>query len=295
MSASNKVISIADRRAVSSTVSQAGPDLERARRALSGRFKNLVPHGIAGDVETYLACDARGETVHLKVLSARATSDARARALFIDEAQAAAKLTHPNIITTSGPDDILGVSFCVVEHKRHARTLHEVLAYEGWLDVASASQIADQIASALDYAHQIGVLHLRLDPESVLVEPDGWVTVAGFGTASEKPRRSQNYKAQYASPELVAGAAVDHRSDLYSLGAMLYEMLTDRTLYDSDDSEHIKRKQMSDAPSPPHLISPDVPEPVSAVVMKLLELEPDKRFRGAAQFQAALDAATNHL
>jgi serine/threonine protein kinase len=292
MSVSNKVISIADRRHV---MSPAGPDIERARRALSGRFNNLVAHGIAGDVESYLACDARGEPVHLKVLSARATSDARARELFTDEVQAAAKLTHPNIITTSEPDEILGVSFCVVEHKRHARTLHEVLAYEGWLDVASASQIADQIASALDYAHQIGLLHMRLDPESVLVESDGWVTVTGFGTDAGSPRRSQHYKAQYASPELVAGAAVDHSSDLYSLGAMLYEMLTDRTPFDSEDADYVRSKQMSDAPSPPHLISLDVPESVSSVVMKLLELDPVKRFRSAAQFQAALDAATNQL
>lgn len=254
-----------------------------------------MPHRIAGDVESYLACDSRGESVHLNVLSGRATSDWRAREMFIDEVRAAAKLTHPNIVTTGEPDEILGVSFCVVEHKRHARTLHEVLAYEGWLDVASAAQIADQIASALDYAHQIGVLHLRLDPESALVEADGWVTVTGFGTEREKPRASQNLKAQYASPELVSGAAVDGRSDLYSLGAILYEMLTDRTPYDSDDSAHIKRKQMSDAPSPPHLISLDVPESVSGVVMKLLELEPKNRFRSAAEFQAALDAATNQL
>lgn len=292
MSASNKVISIADRRHLAAP---AGPDLERARRALSGRFNNLVARGMAGDVERYLACDARGENVHLNVLSGRAINDARAREMFIDEVRAAARLTHPNIITTSEPEEILGVQFCAVEHKRHARTLHEVLAYEGWLDVASASQIADQIASALDYAHQIGVLHLRLDPESILVESDGWVTVSGFGTEKERPRASQNYKAQYASPELVAGAAVDQRSDLYSLGAILYEMLTDRTPYDSDDPEHIRRKQVSDAPSPPHLISLDVPESVSAVVMRLLELDPDKRFRSAAEFQAALDAATNHL
>ena len=292
MSASNKVISIADHRCIGSP---AGPDLDRTRRALSGKFNNLVASGIAGEVECYLACDPRGETVHLNVLSARATSDPRACEMFIDAVHAGAKLTHPNIVTTTGPEEILGVHFCVVEHKRHARTLHEVLAYEGWLDVASASQIADQIASALDYAHQIGVVHLRLDPESVLVESDGWVTVAGFGTERERPRRLQYYRAQYASPELVSGAPVDQRSDLYSLGAVLYEMLTDRTPYDSVDSEHIKHKQMSDAPAPPHLISLNVPEPVSAVVMKLLELDPDKRFRSAAEFQAALDAATNQL
>lgn len=292
MSAINKVISISDHRHLGAA---AGPDLERARRGLSGRFANLVPYGMAGDVESYLACDARGETVQLNVLSSHATANSSARQLFLEEARAAAKLTHPNIITTSQPDELLGVQFSVIEHKRHARTLHEMLAYEGWLDVAVASQIADQIASALDYSHQIGVLHARLDPESVLVESDDWVTVTGFGCSMGSARRSHNYKAQYASPELSAGVRIDHRSDLYSLGAILYEMLTDRTPYDSDDSEHIKRKQMIDAPSPPHLISQDISESVSAVVMKLLEIDPDNRFRSAAEFQAALDAATNQV
>lgn len=292
MSASNKVVSIADRRHL---MLRAGHDLDRACRALSGRFTNLMPHGIAGDIEIYQACDARGEAIHLRVLSARAAKDVEAREMFIGEVRAAAKLTHPNIVATSELEEILGVQFCVVEHKREAQTLHKMLANEGWLAVAGAASIADQVAGALDYAHQIGVLHLGLDPDCILVEPDGWVTVSGFGAETRATRRSENYKAQYASPELVAGAVIDQRSDLYSLGAMLYEMLTDRTPYDSDDSEHIKHKQMSDAPSPPHLISLEVPESVSAVVMKLLEIEPDKRFRSAAAFQAALDAAVNRL
>jgi serine/threonine-protein kinase len=291
MSAS-KVISISDRRHQSSP---AGHDLERTRRALSGRFTKLAPHGMAGMVESYLACNSHGETVELSVLSAQATADAKARGLFISEARTAARLTHPNIITTGEPEEILGVIFCVIEHKRNVQTLNEMLANQGWLDVAGASHIADQIASAFDYAHQVGVLHLRLDPELVFVEPDGWVTVSGFGVELGTARRSENYKAQYASPELVAGRAVEQRSDLYSLGALLYEMLTDRTPYDSDDPEHIKYKQISDAPSPPHLISLDVPESVSAVVMRLLELQPRNRYKDVAEFQAALDAATNQM
>ena len=291
MSAINKVISIADR----SYLGSPAPDLERARRALSGKFTNLAPHAISGDVEIYLASDARGEFIQLNVLSARASADAAARQLFIDEARAAASLTHPNIITTSLAEERLGVQFFVVEHKREARILREVLAGEGWMDVAAASQIADQLASALDYAHQIGVLHLRLDPDSVLIESDGWVTIDGFGIDVRTPRRSHAYSAQYASPELVAGAVIDQRSDLYSLGAILYEMLTDRTPYDSDDREQIKRKQMSDPPSPPHLISQDVHEAVSAVVMKLLALRPEDRYKNVAEFQAALDAAMNHV
>lgn len=292
VSASNKVISIADRRHVASSLQ---PDIERVSRALAGRFRDLVPRAVDEVVESYVARDARGETVQLKVLSARAATDSRAREQLFSEVKAAARLTHPNITATSGPEEILGVTFYVVEHKQDARTLREMLAHEGWLDVAGAARIADQIACALDYAHQVGVLHLRLDPESLLIEPDGWVSVTGFGAEAGRSHRAQGYKAPYASPELTAGAAADKRSDLYSLGAVLYEMLTDRTPYDSDDAGYVRQKQMSDAPSPPHLISLNVPESVSAVVMKLLELEPSKRFRSAAEFQAALDAATNQL
>jgi serine/threonine-protein kinase len=248
-----------------------------------------------GDVESYLARDSNGEPVSVHVLSAQSTADAGAREVFLNETRAAAKLTHPNIISTTEPQEIMGVPFCVVEHKRDVRTLHEVLAHEGWLDVTAASQIADQIASALDYAHQVDVLHLRLDADSVLVEKDDWITVTGFGCEAISPLRSRNYKAQYTSPELAAGAPVDHRSDLYSLGSIMYEMLTDRTPYDSEDSERIKRRQLSDAPSAPHLISTKVPEPVSAVVMRLLDIQPQSRYKNAAEFQAALDAALNQV
>ena len=90
------------------------------------------------------------------------------------------------------------------------------------------------------------------------------------------------------------GKTVDHRSDLYSLGAALYEMLTDRTPFDSNDADYVRQKQENFTPSPPHLISMDVPESVSNVVMKLLDREPARRFDTASAFQAALDDAVNY-
>lgn len=293
---SNKITNIAERRQGARPIALSAPnrpDVERVRRALAGRFGDFKQGSIFGDLESYLVRDARGETLELKVLSAEATSDENARELFLSDARAAAKLVHPNISTTTEPEEILGVLFCAIEHKQDARTLRELLDHDGWFDVASAARIADQIASALDHAHQIRVLHLRLQPECVLVEADGWVTIGDFGAEAAGSRRSRMPAAPYASPEQAAGGAVDHRSDLYSIGAVLYEMLTDRTPFDSDDADYVRHRQRSLAPAPPHLISTDVPEPVSSVVMKLLEPEPDSRFATAVAFQSALDDAVN--
>lgn len=292
-----KVISIGDRRPESMyTASAAAPavegDIERARLALGSGFGGLRSRGVLRGIEHYLAQDARGEIVELRVLSARATSDVRARELFYLEAYAASKLAHVNVVTTSGPEQARGVDFFVIEHKRDARTLKDLLGHNGWMDVKSAAGIADQVASALEHAHQSGVLHLRLQPECILIEPDGWVTLADFGIDARRGSGSlRRPRAPYASPEQAMGNLVDRSSDLYSLGAVLYEMLTDRTPFDSNDADHVRRKQMSLAPSPPHRISMDVPEPVSAVVMRLLEREPGKRFASAAAFQKALDDA----
>jgi len=293
-----KVTRIADRRQDPMTPPVAtplsDPGAERVRRALANRFTAVKRRSVKGDVEYYVARDARGDVVQLRVLSARRAGAVRARELFQLEANAASKLAHVNIVGTGAPEEVNGVLFCVVEHKQAARTLRELVDNNGWLDARSAVQIADQIASALGHAHQIGVLHLRLQPDSVLVEPDGWVTVADFGLEAERgSERLLAPRVPYASPEQTMRVPADHRSDLYSLGAVLYEMLTDRTPFDSDDDDYVRKRQVAFHAAPPHLISIDVPESVSNVVMRLLEREPAKRFASAAAFQAALDVAVN--
>lgn len=293
-----RVISIGERRRDAITAvppvaaPAAKPDIERVRKALAHKFADLKTLGSDSEIERYLARDMRGQTVQLKVLSTRGANDARARQLFYREAQAASKLSHMNILAISNAEQVHGIDFCVLEHKQDAQPLSDLLDRNGWLDVKVAARMADQIASALDHAHQTGVLHLLLQPECVLIEPDGWVTIADFGIEAKcVSLRSRGPRAPYASPEQVMEGTVDHRSDLYSLGAVLYEMLTDRTPFDSNDADYVRRKQVSFMPSPPHLISMDVPEFVSNVVMKLLEREPAKRFDSAAAFQAALDDA----
>jgi serine/threonine protein kinase len=293
-----KVIRMADRRQDAMTPPLATPvsepGAERVRRALANRFTAVKAHSGQGDVEYYVARDARGDVVQLRVLSARRMGDARARELFQLEANAASKLAHLNILGTGAPEEVNGVLFCVIEHNQAARTLRELVDNNGWLDARSAARIADQIASALGHAHQMGVLHLRLQPESVLVEPDGWVTVADFGLeAKHGSERLLAPRVPYASPEQTMRVGADHRSDLYSLGALLYEMLTDRTPFDSNDEDYVRQRQVEFHAAPPHLISIDVPESVSNVVMRSLERGPGKRFASATAFQAALDGAIN--
>jgi eukaryotic-like serine/threonine-protein kinase len=272
-----------------------GPDIERVRQALAKRFAVANLLEADSEIERYLARDMRGESVQLKVLSTRATHDVRARELFYRSAQAASKVSHINILTMSNAEQVHGVDFCVLEHKPNVQPLGELLDRNGWLDVKVAAGVADQIASALYHAHQTGVLHLALQPECILIEPDGWVTVADFGIEAPLVSLcSRRSRAPYASPEQLMGKTLDHRSDLYSLGAVLYEMLTDRTPFDSNDAEYVRQKQEGVTPSPPHLISMDVPESISNVVMKLLEREPARRFDTACAFQAAFDVAVNN-
>ena len=282
-----KVVSIVDRRHERAILAE--PDIQRAQRALGGEFGDLKLLGVERGVERYLGRDARGETVELKVLSAGAEGDPIARERFYLEAYAASKLEHINTLSTSRPEQAAGADFCVLEHKAAARTLRTVIEHDGWLDARAAARVADQIASALDHAHERAVLHLRLQPDCILIEPDGWVTLADFGIDARRGSlSSRRPRAPYASPEQASGRDVDRSSDLYSLGAVLYETLTDRTPFDSNDPEYVRQKQMTAMPAPPHLISMGVPEAVSNIVMRLLETEPAKRFQSATALQAAL-------
>ncbi|HKP14219.1 MAG TPA: serine/threonine-protein kinase [Blastocatellia bacterium] len=238
-----------------------------------------------------------GIAVRLEVLHPAIATAARQRELFYLEAYAAAKLSHFNIARTSKPQELGGIHFRVTEYKPEARTLRDTLSRNGWLALDKACDIADRISSALGCAHALGVLHLQLSPDCVWVEPNGRVTVAGFGVEAAPQltwahgERGRHLPATYASVEQASGQVCAAASDLYSLGAILYEMLTDRVPFDSDDEDYVRERQSQSQPAPPHLISLDVPEAVSGVVMKLLEREPRSRFNSAAEFQVALDQA----
>jgi len=284
--------------AVTSRPTDEQAAVEQARATLSKWFDDLdLKHADARALRFTARGGRAGIQVQLLVLQPAMANDLRQRELFYLEAMAAAKLAHFNIARTSRAQELDGLHFCVIEYKPAAHTLRDQLSRNGWLLLRAACEIADQIASALDCAHALGVLHLQLSPDCILIEPTDRVTVAGFGIeagaqlAWAHRERARQLAAAYASVEQASNATCAVASDLYSLGAILYEMLTDRVPFDSDDEDYVRERQLQVAPAPPHLISPDVPEAISNVVMKLLERDARNRFASAAEFQVALDEA----
>jgi serine/threonine protein kinase len=270
---------------------------QKVAAALSDRFKVLRSLGASDACEFYAAREHESNnSVVLKVLSGSATRDFRQRELFRLEAEAASRLSHKNIVKSSAAESVSGIYFCVVEQRAVAESLGALLRRKGWLELSEAVSIINQIASALIYAHSKDVLHLRLQPEKILLEPDGLVRITDFGIDGGQQfgwahaERSRHFSAEYQSAEQMCGASIDQRSDLYSLGVLLFEMMTDRLPFDSEDPDYIRRRhRMKHSPLPPHVLSQDVPEAVSRVVMGLLERNPNKRFSNAKVFQMTLN------
>jgi TonB family protein len=271
--------------------------------ALSERFEILETIAESENHALYLARDLtrsepaaqdHSDLVRLKALRTSAANDDRQVNLFRLEARAAARLAHENIIKADEAEEINGIHFCVVEHRPEAETLRDLLKREGWFEIAQAVGIIKQIASALDYAHSLGVLHLTLQPEKILVEPDGRAMVTDFGIEAQKDllwahqERSHHCAAQYISPEQVQCKQIDQRSDLYSLGIVMFEMLTDRVPFDSPDSISIKLKHLNRLPEPPHMFRPELPKLLCWLVMDLLKKKPDERPASVGVFQSVL-------
>ena len=270
---------------------------QKVAAALSDRFKVLKSLGSSDACEFYLAREiTSNNTVVLKILSGSAARDFRQRELFRLEARSSSQLTHKNILKTSEAETVNGIHFSVMEHSPVAESLRDLLNRKGWLEVGQAVSIIDQVADALAYAHSRDVLHLRLQPEKILLEPDGLVRITDFGIDAGQQfvwahtERSRRLSAEYQSAEQMCDASLDQRSDIYSLGVLLFEMLTDRLPFDSEDPDYIRRRhRMKHSPMPPHVLSSEVPEFISRVVMGLLEKNPNKRFSNATVFRMTLN------
>jgi serine/threonine protein kinase len=270
--------------------------IRRVSTALAGRYTVLKQLAGSESVEFYLArpVSSGQGLVKIKVLTPRAYCDFRKRELFRLEARAASQLDHINTARTSEAVEIDGINLCVIEHRPWVETLRDLLHRRGWLDLAHAARIINQIASAVSHAHRSGVLHLRLAPEKILIEPNGHVLVTDFGIGAADElawahqERSRGFTASYMSVEQILDQRLDHRSDIYSLGLLLYEMLTDRVPFDSCDHDHLKRQRATHSPLPPFILSTGVPPAVSDIVMNLLESEPARRPSRADVLQAAL-------
>jgi serine/threonine protein kinase len=259
--------------------------------ALSSRFLVLDPLTSIDGVIYYRAREYQEKK---EVIIKVPIGDAAQKQVFRLESSAAARLTHKNILKQNGPEQLDDVLFSVLPMKPIAETLGSLLDRTGWLEVDDAIDIASQIAEALDYAHTLGVIHLELHPEHILITKDRTVLVSEFGVEEtpelnwEHTIRSGRCPAQYQSPEQMEKMIVDHRSDLYSLGVVLFEMLTDRLPFDSIDADQIRIRRARQSPMVPHVLFPELPRMLSEIVLRLLESSPEKRFQTAAEVLYAL-------
>ncbi|MBN1217848.1 MAG: PD40 domain-containing protein [Anaerolineae bacterium] len=211
---------------------------------------------------------------------------------FQREAEAIANLNHPNILPVFDSGQENKYSYIVMRYVENARTLREVM--ESPLPVNRAADIIGQIAGALDYAHQRGIIHRDVKPSNVLMDGD-WALLTDFGLAkmTESSVRLTGTGVgigtpAYMSPEQGEGRVVDHRTDIYALGTILFEMMTGRLPYDAETPVAIVFKRANETLPLPHDLNPKIPEAVERVILKALARQPEYRFASAGEMAAAL-------
>jgi serine/threonine-protein kinase len=249
--------------------------------------------GSGGMADVYLAEDQElGRNVALKLLNERHAADEQFVERFRREAQSAAGLNHPNIVSIFDRGYAEGTYYIAMEYLE-GRTLKELLVRNGPTPIPVSIEYARQILGALAFAHRNGIVHRDIKPHNIVVGSDGRLKVTDFGIARSGASQMTEAgsivgTAQYLSPEQARGASVDPRSDLYSLGIVLYEMLTGHVPFTGDTPVEIAMKHLSLAPEPPSELRPEVPHNLDAVVMRALAKEPDQRYGSAEEMDAEL-------
>ncbi len=274
---------------------------------LGDRYELGEPLGRGGMAEVLEGRDLRlGRRVAVKILRPDLAKDPSFQSRFRREAQSAASLNHPNIVAVYDTgEDILGdesassvVPYIVMEYV-DGQTLRQLLASGRRLLPERALEITAGILAALDYSHRHGIVHRDIKPANVMLTRTGDVKVMDFGIARALADASATMTAasavmgtaQYLSPEQARGEVVDARSDLYSTGCVLYELLTGRPPFTGDSPVSVAYQHVSENPLPPSQVDPAVPPALDALVLKSLAKSPDDRYQTAADFRSDVERA----
>ena len=266
-------------------------------RMLRDRYEIRSTLGRGGMAIVYEGHDlVLDRPVAIKVLAERYAGDERFVTRFQREARAAAGLSHPNIVSVFDTGDAGGEHYIVMELLR-GETLADVLEREGSLSEGRAARIAGIVAQALQAAHDQGFVHRDVKPGNVMLSPSGDVKVMDFGIARAATDETLTQTgmvlgtASYLSPEQSKGDPVDHRSDIYSLGCVLYEMLAGRPPFSGGSPVSVAYQHVNEDPEPPSRVNPAVPAELESVVMRALQKDPEARFPTADAFRGAVAGA----
>lgn len=266
---------------------------------LDSRYEIIKEIGVGGMAKVYKAKDRLLDRyVAIKILKDQYAEDDEFSKKFNNEAQSAAKLSHINIVNVYdiGKDMLNGklIQYIVMEYVE-GETLKDLIDREKVLENHDIIDYSTQIAQALKSAHDSGIVHRDIKPQNILIDKYGLCKVTDFGIARVSSNATITYTSSilgtvhYISPEQAKGKIVDLKSDLYSLGAVMYEMATGRVPFDADNSVGIAVMHIQDDPIPPREINPNLSKHLNYIIMKLLKKDPTERFQNASELIEALD------
>ncbi len=271
-------------------------------QVFDGRYRIQKIIGIGGMAVVFEAEDfVMKRTVALKLLKDEINNDVQSVRRFINESRAVAMLNHPNIVAiydVTVKDDL---KYIVMENIRGI-TLKSYMNRKGVLNVKEALSFTEQILMALEHAHSKGIIHRDIKPQNIMLLRNGTIKVADFGIAKlpdvNETQEEQNKKAigtvYYISPEQASGKPIDARSDLYSLGVMLYEMVTGRLPFRSEQLLNVAKMQVNEKPVPPSKRNAAVPKGVEQLILCAMEKDPAKRFQSAKEMLRVVTQLKNN-
>jgi len=268
---------------------------EQKDRLLDGRYELLRQLGAGGMGRVYLAEDVvLHRRVAVKLLQPHCAADPAFEERLRREARAAAALTHPHVVPVHDLGENQGAPYIVMRYVP-GETLKERVMRRGALPVEEAFRIADQTLQAVDHAHSNGVIHRDLTARNILLDERDDVQVTDFGIArlGSSPLTSAPAMlgtAHYAAPEQVRGIGGDARSDVYTVGIVLYEMLTGELPFSGDDAMAVALQHVNEPPPAPSSRHPALGPELDALVLRALEKEPGRRYQSAAEFRRAIRA-----
>jgi serine/threonine-protein kinase len=261
-------------------------EISRLRQVTGSRYKVLRRLGSGGMASVFIAEHAQlGRRVVLKVLHGHLAKDSEMLERFRREARAASQLVHPNIVPITDSGEGEGVLYTVMPYMPGGSFADRI--GEGARPAIEVATVVAQTATALDYAHRRGIVHRDVKPDNVLFDEDGHALVTDFGIAEARSqgRLTASGRAMgtphYMSPEQAMGKLVDGRSDVYSLGIVMYEALVGFPPFDGPDAFAVGYKQVHEAPVPPTQIHSEIPGELADIVMKCLQKPPASRYARA--------------
>ena len=263
-------------------------------RVFNGRYRITERIGIGGMAEVYKAEDqVLGRTVAVKVMLPQYAADSDFTARFKQEAASAANLQSPYIVNVYDWGQDGGTYFIVMEFVR-GTDLKSAIKQRGAINQRKVAEIGSQVCQALSVAHNLDIAHRDIKPQNIMVQPDGNVKVMDFGIARAKNSvKTQTSSvlgtAHYISPEQAQGKELDGRSDIYSLGCVLYEAATGQLPFDGPDAVGVAMRQVNEEPLPPSQFNPEIYPDLEDIILKAMTKDPAGRFGTAREMKQALD------